>query len=139
MDMTLKRVLTRKSILGFGYSADRHLSVQMLMDLGRHNILRSAYYGLDKIDFAEDVLDELGITKEYRIIKPGKDLKMKELFYHNLFYSENSKKTDLEKIKEAALVLKDKKENSRRRKISQNFRETKGYMKAKNQRWFREN
>lgn len=54
----LKRVLTRKSILGFGYADYRNLSVQM-------------------------ILDELGITAEYRIVKPNKEYELEKLFFKN--------------------------------------------------------
>ena len=47
----LKRVLTRKSILGYGYAEYRDLSVQMILDLGKKNILINSYFGLEKIDF----------------------------------------------------------------------------------------
>lgn len=66
------RVLTRKSILGFGYSDVRDLSVQQLLDLKKYKVLISSYYGLDKIDFQDDILNELLITEEFRLVKPSK-------------------------------------------------------------------
>ena len=76
----LKRVLTRKSILNFGYADYRDLSVQMILDLDKANILITSYFGLEKIDFTEDILDELGITCEWRIVKPNKDYELCKSF-----------------------------------------------------------
>ena len=77
----LKRVLTRKSILNFGYADYRDLSVQMILDLSRHNVLINAYFNLEKIDFTQDILDELGITSEFKMVKPNKDRELGKLFY----------------------------------------------------------
>lgn len=79
--MILKRILTRKSIIGYGSMDVRDLSVQMLLDLGNHNFLINSYYNLDKIDFIDDVLNELGITAEWRIVKPSKDYDKRIEFY----------------------------------------------------------
>ena len=81
--MILKRVLTRKSIIGYGSMHVRDLSVQMLLDIGNHNFLINSYYNLDKIDFIEDILDELGITSEWRIVKPSKDYDKRIDFFKN--------------------------------------------------------
>lgn len=91
----LKRVLTRKSILGYGYSEDRDLSVQMILDLGRGNVLIKSYFNLEKIDFIEDILDELGISAEYRIVKPNKDYELGNLFFKNRKWNVS----DIEKFK----------------------------------------
>ena len=72
MGTILKRTLTRKSILGFGYSDQIDLSVQQMIDLGNAKRLISAYYHLEKIDFMPDILDEIGITEDIRIEKPSK-------------------------------------------------------------------
>jgi len=92
MSRVLKRVLTRKSILGFGYAEYRDLSVQMLLDLNKHNLLIDVYYGLEKIDFIPDILDELGITEEFRIIKPSKDRVMRGKFYTHLINNRDEEK-----------------------------------------------
>lgn len=92
--MILKRTLTRKSILGFGYFDVRDLSVQMMLDLGKHSFLINAYFNLDKIDFIDDVLTELGITNEWRIEKPNKNIELGKKFYEDKI----SKMTDKERI-----------------------------------------
>jgi len=83
--MILKRVMTRKSIVGYGASDVRDLSVQMLLDLGKQNFLINSYFNLEKIDFIEDILEELGITAEWRIPKPSKDLDKRIEFYKNRY------------------------------------------------------
>lgn len=79
--MVIKRILTRKSIIGFGHPDYRELSVQMILDLDKPNFLINAYFNLGKIGFTDDILDELNITSEYRIEKPGKSYKLREQFY----------------------------------------------------------
>jgi hypothetical protein len=101
--MVLKRILTRKSILGFGIEY-KDLSVQMVLDLGRKDFLICSYYNFDKIGFEESILDELGITDEYRIEKPGKSEKMRIEFFVN----RKKQMTDLDFMKRAA---QNKKEN----------------------------
>jgi len=113
--MILKRTLTRKSILGFGYSENRDLSVQMLLDLNRHYILISSYFNLDKINFTDDILDELGITEEWRIDKPGKNMEKGKEFNHYRM----DKMTDQERINYIAFARKNVKFRNIRSKSSQ--------------------
>ena len=40
--------------------------------MNKHKDLIKIYYGLGKINFTDDILDELGISQEMRIEKPGK-------------------------------------------------------------------
>lgn len=67
----LLRTLARKSVLDFGKYKDR--SVQQVIDLKNVRILRWYYYNCSMISFLPDILDEIGITEEWRINKPGKD------------------------------------------------------------------
>lgn len=92
------RKMTKKSILGFGYTDQRDLSVGQLIDLGERKVLVSSYFGLSKITFIDEILDELNILPEYRIEKPGKlnikecriaTKKVMQLYYDSL--SENKK------------------------------------------------
>lgn len=72
-DVTLLRTLTRKSTLKFGQYND--LTVQNVLD-SQHSrgksLLRYYYFNSDRISFIDDLLDELNITPEFRISKPGK-------------------------------------------------------------------
>lgn len=72
MDSVLMRTMTEKSIIGFGYEDVRDLSVGQMIAMRKVSDLIRMYYGLDKINFVEDILDQIGITKEIRILKPGK-------------------------------------------------------------------
>ena len=126
--VVLKRVLTRKSILNFGYSEVRDLSVQMILDLNNHDCLIKAYFNLEKIDFVEDILDELGITPEFRLVKPSKNYDLrKEFFKHR-----NSNLSDEDKLKN----FRKNKSRGKARVVSsikrKEFTEKKGYLKAKN-------
>lgn len=127
--VVLKRVLTRKSILNFGYSEVRDLSVQMLLDLKNHDCLIKAYFNLEKIDFVEDILDELGITPEFRLVKPSKNNQLGKEFwkFRNSTLSNEEKleffRTD--KAREKSRLVKTIKGNK--------FSENKIYLKAKNQ------
>ena len=40
--------------------------------MNKHKELIKIYFGLDKITFMDDILDELGISEDMRIEKPGK-------------------------------------------------------------------
>ena len=66
----LMRVMTFKSILGFGYNSIKDKTVGRLIELGRHRFLINAYYGLEKINFTPEVLKALGI--EITIKKPNR-------------------------------------------------------------------
>ena len=68
------RILTRKTKLRFGRWHD--YTVQDLLDLRKQKELISPYYKLTPINYTEDILIELKITKDYRIEKPGTDREM---------------------------------------------------------------
>lgn len=65
------RTLALKSILGFGKYFDN--SVSMVLSMGGYPYLRWVYFNLSQISFNEEVLKELGITKKWKIAKPGTD------------------------------------------------------------------
>ena len=67
------RKLTKKSRLGFGYNSIKHITIQDILIMNKHKDLIKIYYGLGKINFTDDILDELGISQEMRIEKPGKN------------------------------------------------------------------
>ena len=66
------RKLTRKSRLGFGYRDIKDITIQDIMIMNKHKELIKIYFGLGKINFTDDILDELGISEDMRIEKPGK-------------------------------------------------------------------
>ena len=66
------RKLARKSRLGFGYQDIKNITIQDIMIMNKHKQLINIYYGLDKITFMDDILEECGIMEDARIEKPGK-------------------------------------------------------------------
>ena len=66
------RKLTRKSRLGFGYRDIKHITIQDILIMNKHKELIKIYFGLGKINFTDDILEELGINEDMRIEKPGK-------------------------------------------------------------------
>jgi len=66
------RKLTRKARLGFGYQEIKNITIQDILIMNKHKELIKIYYGLDKITFMDDILEECGISEDMRIEKPGK-------------------------------------------------------------------
>lgn len=85
-DVTLLRTLTRKSILKFGQYSD--LQVQNLLDLQRYKYLRWVYFNCSNISFMNDILDEIKIPLNFRIVKPSKNpdlnLELQKVIFENL-------------------------------------------------------
>lgn len=69
-DVTHLRKLTRKSFLNFGKYAD--WTVQNIIDKEKKGYLRWVYYNCSKIDFSEDVLQEIFKYDFIRLNKPDK-------------------------------------------------------------------
>ena len=63
--------MARKSVFEGG-SCD-NCSVQQMLNLKAWKTLRWIYYNCSNISFLPDILDEIGITEEWRIAKPGTD------------------------------------------------------------------
>ncbi len=74
MDTILLRTLTRKSKLGFGKYAD--MPIQQIFDYNDKMYLRYIYLNLEGITFTDDILREIPIYENERIIKPGKNPEM---------------------------------------------------------------
>ncbi len=73
MDVTLLRTLTRKSFLKFGKYYD--LTVQGVINMYNEkglNYLTWIYFNSSKINFTDDILNELCIKRDDRIVKPSK-------------------------------------------------------------------
>ena len=65
----LLRTLTRKSVLWFGkYNG---IKVQQVIDLRSPAYLRWIYYNITGVTFTDDILQELTITENRKIKKPG--------------------------------------------------------------------
>lgn len=65
------RTMARKSVFTIGKWEG--YSVQQVLDLKGYNTLRWYYYNCSMISFLPDILDEIGITEEWRIEKPSTD------------------------------------------------------------------
>mgnify|MGYP003384081360 CR=1 FL=1 len=98
------RKLARKSRLGFGYEDIKHITIQDILIMNKHKQLISIYFGLDKITFMDDILDELGITEDMRIEKPGKirDYPARDV----MVLVKARRKDEVEAFREMAKVLK---------------------------------
>ena len=81
------RILTRKSKLNFGKHSE--LTVQRMLELHRHKELIKYYFTKSPINFTDDILDELKVTKEYRIDKPSINWNMYSKFNKNSYYYHN--------------------------------------------------
>lgn len=71
MTNLLLRTMTMKSKIGFGEYRD--LCVQELIQLNKHSELIKMYYHLEKINFNDEVKDQLQIKWDRVIEKPGKN------------------------------------------------------------------
>lgn len=91
--VTLLRTMTKKSIIGFGKYKDYR--VGDIINLGELEYLRWVYYNSELVTFMDDILDEIGITEEYRIKKPGKQPEK----FRKLNGDIIKNMTDLERIK----------------------------------------
>ena len=111
----LLRTLTRKSKLGFGKK--RNLTVQQILDLGNKLVLISPYFKLTAINYTDDILEELGITTNYRIEKPSSN---REMYYK--FLKENGYKRK----------LRTRDGSNRMRSVELNLGISKSYLQSKN-------
>ena len=75
-DVVLLRTLARKSIITGGRCEG--LAVQDVINMGDIYYLAYSYYRYSMISFLDDILDEIGITEDLRINKPGSDVSMHE-------------------------------------------------------------
>jgi hypothetical protein len=71
MDVVTLRILTEKSVMGFGQFKD--MTVRHVIDLRRGQYLRWCYYNMSGISFNEQVLKEIHIFEKEYIKKPGID------------------------------------------------------------------
>jgi len=123
MDRQLLRTMTLKSVIGFGYENIRSKTVGKLIEQGKHIKLISMYYGLDKINFTQDVMDILGIKKT--IQKPGKIIDLAErnnLTQEALSNLNNDTLDFIEKMNEISKERKKKYSKSMQRESFMKYR-----------------
>lgn len=80
------RKLTRLSKIGFSYLSD--YTVGDLLKIGKCLSIVRLYYYNSHITFFDDILEEVGITNEWRIEKPGIDKKKYSEFGNTLYPEE---------------------------------------------------
>lgn len=110
--------MTFKSRIEFGIYPE--LTVQELINMNKHSELIKMYYGLEKIDFVDEVKEQLHITGDRLIPKPGKSWYM---YYANISKMlqeiiDVSFKSNLDRIKIATKILRAKKVDNFYKKIS---------------------
>ena len=104
------RKLTRKARLGFGYQDIKNITIQDILIMNKHKELIKIYFGLDKITFMDDILEECGISEDMRIEKPGKirDLeKRNELVKQALVTVKARKKEEVAAFREMAKEMRE--------------------------------
>ena len=125
-DVVLLRKLTEKSTLKFGTYAD--VPIYNLLNLKRYSYLRWIYYNSSNITFLNSILEEIGITKEYYINKPGKNTELG---------------IELNDIKKSKMPFKDKQHFKKVTRcsniikkisttVTNNFKYSKGSLQTKN-------
>jgi hypothetical protein len=71
-----KRILTLKSILGFGcYS---NVTIENIISRNKQEYLRWVYFNNSNIDFMPEILDIIKIPIEFRLNKPSKNIEFHE-------------------------------------------------------------
>jgi hypothetical protein len=93
MDSISLRILAKKSTLNFGKYKD--CTVEKLIGMRKQIDLTSMYFKLSKISFNEEILEELGITSEFRILKPSTN---KELYLDFLLLKYGKKQRPNKKL-----------------------------------------
>jgi len=96
MSATILRTLTVKSKLKFGKYKD--YTVEHLFGMRKNLDLISIYFNLSNITFVDDILDELGITSEFRIEKPCKDNDMYKVFILEKYGKKQAPNKTLQKM-----------------------------------------
>ena len=104
------RKLARKSRLGFGYQDIKNITIQDILIMNKHKELIKIYYGLDKITFMDDILEECGIFEDMRIEKPGKikDYAERDILVQKAMVTVKArKKEEVEAFREMAKELRE--------------------------------
>lgn len=132
MDVLLLRTLTFKSRMKFGQYKD--LTVHdVLYGMFKPNALIQCYYNLSMVNFTDEVLTAIGVTKEWRIKKPGRDHQKKVEF----FKWRAAQKTDIERIRDHAHKHKVQKITTDQH--DKGRIKSKGLLQAINHRQFKQN
>src|SRR5680860_1101000 len=113
------RKLTRKARLGFGYQEIKGITIQDILIMNKHKELIKIYYGLDKITFMDDILEECGIAEDMRIEKPGKirDYAERDIMVAKAMVTVKARKQDeVATFREMAKELREEIKNEKKKK-----------------------
>jgi hypothetical protein len=125
-DVVLLRKLTEKSTLKFGIYAD--VPIHNLLDLKKYSYLRWIYYNSSNITFLDSILKEIGITEEYYIDKPGKNIELgielNDIKKSKMFFKS---KQHIKKIFKCSKISKKMSKTA-----ANNMKYSKGSLQAKN-------
>jgi hypothetical protein len=100
-NVILLRKLTKKSTLNFGKY--KEYTVEHLLGMRKQKDLISMYFKLSTITFIDEILDELGITEEYRIVKPSKNIELYHEFLFATYGKKRKPRKDLLKMRKETL------------------------------------
>lgn len=104
MSSILLRKLTRKSTINFGkYKKE---TVNQLFSMKLEKQLISMYFKLSTISFIDEVLFDLGISDEFKIQKPGKNLDLYYVFLEFKFGKKLKPNKKLQKMRKETLPFK---------------------------------
>lgn len=110
------RKLTEKSIIGFGRYKDT--TVARILTSGKFTDLIMMYFRTSHITFFENILDELKITNEWRIEKPGTNKDLGDEFMA-VVYPEELEKWRVKYHQKSINLLKSSKHASFNKKVLQ--------------------
>ncbi|MBQ4009143.1 MAG: hypothetical protein II604_00395 [Bacteroidales bacterium] len=115
-------------------------TVQQCIDLGNTRYLRWIYYNCSKISFMPDILDEIGVTEEWRIEKAGKDPEKGKMLddekdkNHNNHLKRLSETDKMEAIKQSSKYSARLRKQSNRKLMQFERQDTKYFSKGAMQR-----
>jgi hypothetical protein len=124
----LLRTLTLKSKIGFGHSEYKDLTVQEFITLKKEVKLINFYYNLSMINFSKDVLEILGIDKEFIIEKPGKNKNLEKQAVNRFYQKMDAKQALIHRTDN----LKTREHDSKRRLKSDGFMHSKSELRRIN-------
>jgi len=127
MDTIRLRIMTEKSIIGFGKYTD--LSVGNLLAQLKTKELRWIYYNCSMLSFMPNILDLIYITDEFKIQKPGTNKELGQQL-NEICKKRMSGFTNFKIANHTRRVLKSKMTASRK---VDNIRFSKGTLQRKNQ------
>lgn len=96
MSSILLRKLTKKSTINFGKF--KEYTVEHMFGMKKQIELTSMYFNLSTITFTDDILDELGITEEFRINKPAANRILYDEFIASKYGKKQAPNKDLQRL-----------------------------------------